>query len=1144
MAIFDVLHPDTQVLGSYFLEASAGTGKTFAIEHIVPRLLLEVEDPTFLLSHILVVTFTRAATRELRLRIYQNLLKIRSALEGQEEGPVYLEPYKIEGKRQKAKQRIEEALCFFEEAQVFTLHGFCLKILQEFAFETKFLLSSSEEEKCKQTEKLQEYIKDFLRRGIDLDVICLSQLKRVVQKTGKEIQELCDALVRCLEGGQKIHTYPTARESYLLWNDALKSLPSVSSQDLWHDFSLLSRRSQMEKAQKQALTFFSWVEKKSCSFEEWDFLLGEEEFFLQEIRFSTSSKKQDSLLLPGLLLEIQKIFVPLYEEVTDSSRLLLSLAKAASMHYEKARVDLSHFSPDDLVYELQGSLLKDERFCEKVRSKFRSVIIDEFQDTDPSQFSIFETLFLQKPNQLLALYLVGDPKQSIYAFRRADVYLYLRAASLLGDKSIAYLDTNFRSHPHLVHALNEFFSWNLPSPWMLLPLLKTGLDVRRVQSKPLYPSALDGEIKGRLHFFLIEDEQAAKRKWPREDIEERFLFPFMAQEIISLRKEKKYSLQQMAVLVKDRFQAMRLQQAFETYGIPCQMQKSLDVSTSLAYEVMKDLLLAASRAFDISALKRSLGGALFGYSSDAIEGSLENPLLQKAKEFFLELGSSFRKKGFGVFFQNILFSPSQNPKQTVLEDLLSREDPHLYFDLRQLCQILLENCPEGLYNPQILLDFLEKLRSLPLSSDALKLCSEEEEDKVQVMTLHKSKGLEFSIVFPIGLCSRHGQVEEFIFTKKGDTQEVAAASQDQEAFCLHLEEKDAEKLRQLYVALTRGKERVYVPIVISKEPQEIAQGSGAPLELLLGAIGLEEYSLEKVYANIHQFSLHSITSYLDQLQTRASISYEVVLPSSISAAVMEKPKVSFLSPPPLVPSIASDEFLLSFSSLMEGKKEEGKSQYLEPPLEEDLPLGAETGTVIHAILEHLCKADLHRSSESFFSSVLSFCKGSCLEGKEEKVFACIQEVLKHPMDLGGELVSLEQIPSSDIRVEMEFLYPFQSSFLKGFIDLIFRYQGRYYILDWKTNYLGPTKENYSLNNVEACMNQSGYFLQASIYTTALQKYLALFEKKAFSSLFGGVVYFFLRGTTAYFFDPKSKRSVLESSIEVDGGFLAPNTTKK
>ena len=148
----------------------------------------------------------------------------------------------------------------------------------------------------------------------------------------------------------------------------------------------------------------------------------------------------------------------------------------------------------------------------------------------------------------------------------------------------------------------------------------------------------------------------------------------------------------MAILVKDRYQAMRLQKTLKTYGIPCLMQKSLDVATSAAYEVMKDLLAAVSRPSSLSALKRVLGGALMGCSASEIEGSLENPRLAEAKEFFLKAAVTFRSKGLGVFFQNVLLITSRNAPHTVAEDLVSREDPHLYFDLRQLCQILLENC--------------------------------------------------------------------------------------------------------------------------------------------------------------------------------------------------------------------------------------------------------------------------------------------------------------------------------------------------------------------------------------------------------------------------------------------------------------------
>ncbi len=295
MATFDVLNPETKIFNHYFLEASAGTGKTFAIENIVPRLLLESEDPAVQLSEILVVTFTRAATRELKSRIYQNLLKIKTALDLREGGPLYLARFLQAEDSQvfKSKRRIEEALCFFEKAQVFTLHGFCLKILQEFAFEAKFFLSSQDEEECGQKDKLKEYIKDFLRRGIDPEVLSPSQLRIVIQGVGREIDALCSAILQRLEGGQKISSYPTSLEHWTFWNAALQSMPQVSQKELWHDFSLVAPRlASSQKRQAQAQVFFDWIEKKNCSFKDWDAFLEEQEFFLEEISYSAAYKKK------------------------------------------------------------------------------------------------------------------------------------------------------------------------------------------------------------------------------------------------------------------------------------------------------------------------------------------------------------------------------------------------------------------------------------------------------------------------------------------------------------------------------------------------------------------------------------------------------------------------------------------------------------------------------------------------------------------------------------------------------------------------------------------------------------------------------------------------------------------------------------
>ncbi len=133
---FNCLNRNTPITGNHFLEASAGTGKTFAIEHIVARLLLEKE--TFSIQNILVVTFTKAAVRDLRLRIRNNLEVVFRFLREENETPFdYLIPFLEKEKRNKALVKIEEALFFFDQNQIFTIHAFCYRMLQEGFLEAK-----------------------------------------------------------------------------------------------------------------------------------------------------------------------------------------------------------------------------------------------------------------------------------------------------------------------------------------------------------------------------------------------------------------------------------------------------------------------------------------------------------------------------------------------------------------------------------------------------------------------------------------------------------------------------------------------------------------------------------------------------------------------------------------------------------------------------------------------------------------------------------------------------------------------------------------------------------------------------------------------------------------------------------------------
>jgi exodeoxyribonuclease V beta subunit len=1105
MERFDVLSPETNIFGRYFLEASAGTGKTFAIENIVPRLLLESSDVT--IDKILVVTFTRAATRELKARIYKNLLSIANALEQGKGGPPYLEKIIRGGKEvlSTAKRKVEEALFSFEKAQIHTLHGFCLHVLQEFAFETGFFLKSEGKRELGE-EEIRVYLKDFFRRGLTFDLLSPGQIRMISnqRQIGKDIEALLDEILKVLEKEQEIRPSLSAKEEWLLWNTAYQEFPRLSKETLLLEFSLTSSRlAKSTKWSEQVDLFFQAMEKGGCSFAEWDFFVQEKELFLHLVK-EPPKKNSKEIQYPGLFERIKERFLPLHKDASDQKALLLRLVSSLKKHYEKGKEDLAYFTPDDFVVKLKRAIAKEE-IASKVRSRYQALIIDEFQDTDPDQWAIFQSLFLDK-DALPILYLVGDPKQSIYGFRNADVYIYLKAKGLLDEKSHFYLGTNFRSHPDLVKALNALFSEQLPEKWMLLPYEKEALEVRSVLAKPVSPSFLDAEkSKGRVHFFIKEEEA---------EVEEDFLIPYIALEILRLQKECAISFKQVAVLVKDRFQGDRLQKGLSAYGIPSFLQKSFDVK-GLAYETMKEFLEALRRPSNISCVKKLLGGLFMGYSSLEIEGSWEVPLLQNMREYLVEASAILQKKGFGVVFSEFLLSPSKFPDKTIAEELLGRKNSNLYAELRQLFQIVLESAPSDLYDADALLLFLEKLQDLDSSDERLKQLSEQEEDQVQVMTLHKSKGLEFEIVFALALVSRHKGKDSYISIRGSGGRELIAAQEEEASYIFHTEEVDAEKLRQLYVALTRAKERVYIPYIIASNQKEIKRGSLSALDLFLGGFGLETYSFDEVYQRIASLSLADLLLKLDLLTQNVSMTYEALLERPLPFKAPSH-QITLYPPKPYVFSF-TESFLLSFSSLSEGHE-------ISPLEKSEIPLlippGAETGTVIHDVLEALCKADLHRDrGAAAFSLIQRGCKSTVLEGLEKAVFSLIDETFTTEITTPFGVFTLADIPSFDMQTEMEFLYPVGESFLKGFIDCVFRYQGKYFLLDWKTNVLGFQKEDYTLEKVEECMEESQYTLQAAIYTVALQKILALCDERDFSECFGGVIYFFLRGVKPLFFQP-------------------------
>lgn len=954
---FDVLSDSLNIFQNYFLEASAGTGKTFAIEQLIVRLLIEGTDPLSL-NQILAVTFTREAAREMKNRIRSNLEKLLGQLKNREESFQYLKPILNAGEvvLKKAVQRVHGALICFDEAQIFTIHGFCHQMLTEFAFEAQVGFEISHPDSDNYQKLLRQSTKDFFLTGLK----------------GKESEAIEPLL--------KKHRFKMGS----LVQNVMKKMqrPALPSEDMVFDQIVQECRT----------------------------------------RFQTLSLKKETI------------------------------------------------SPDEILKKMEKALDRPA-FVEGVRQKYKAVIVDEFQDTDQIQFTIFEKLFLS--SKRCHLYFVGDPKQSIYGFRNADLYTYLRAAKSFSPESRAYLDTNFRSTPSLVSALNHLFS--LTPDWNYLPKSKELLRFRNVNAgKPENLDIQDG--KGSLHFILAKTSLGRARTWPTKDLEEKTLFPFIANEIGLL----KIPYSEMVVLVKDRYQAFRLQSFFQQYGIPSSIKRTLNLADSNAFQALKDLLLALiSKNF-----KAVLGGVLIGWSKEDLIDDAHPFFIQAQKKFFI-LHDIFMNQGFGVFFEKFLETSFKEAEPTVYEKLVSHPDFSLYLHLRQLAEVVIEEEVKNQSSLEELIYFLEELaQTNPEEEPRLKI-REEEENKVAIMTIFASKGLEFEIVFALALASRQVPQEE---------DDIA--------------ERDAEKMRQLYVALTRAKKRAYVPFLFDTSRKKVTFGSASPIELFAARWTV---SAEKHYEKLPLNPEDALPFLKNCPATTWAWEEEI---HDLQPVQKEIEKITLIPPSPVTMSFP-ENYLVSFTSLSKKTKKQQLPAVLSSEKNmHSLPLGAETGTLIHSIFETIFEKNLQATLE-FKKIIFQKVRRTHLEGWEEIIANKIVHLLRLPL----EGFCLADLTEGEFMQEMEFLFPAERNMIKGFADLIFHKNGKYYFLDWKSNWLGPADQDYSQENMRKSMEENDYFLQADIYVAALKRYVKLFDNRPFTEIFGGAFYIFLRGSAVFYFKP-------------------------
>jgi exodeoxyribonuclease V beta subunit len=972
MQEFNCLDVETSLSGKLFVEASAGTGKTFAIEHVVARLILQ----KIPLSNILITTFTNAGVRDLRRRIYQN---IQNLLESNSPPP-YLEMFpKID-----ATLSLKNALRLIDEAEIHTIHSFCYRMLSEFSFEANIDTSIIDPEKGFRKETLEIATLDVLRTLVDADEFSPAMLTRLMAPFRRETKNFVKKMISFLSSSPILPDY----SSYKLLQEKF-SLLSYDARD-----ALLDIAPSYNKVTNRSGEIHNFVKEQIEALAQKDFeklILSTPsifELFKEENRKKSSSTETHDLI---------KLLAPILFEASDPFTLFCRVAKKV-----QKRLEDKNEGPNILL-ETMCSSLANPVFKQKINHKFKVVIIDEFQDTDPLQWKIFSSL---SPELLLV---VGDPKQSIYAFRGANLQTFLDAKK--NFSKVYKLSSNYRSDPALISSLNKLFQ----TPNLFTLSEKAGdfsyepLQAKKASSEKLCEVPLE---------FIISSSP-----------EEETLFSFIAYEIQRIKGDFSF-----AILVKDRYEAFRLTDYLQNLGLSVLTTATANITEGPAFKLLLLGAKISKSPKNISLAKEILAHPFIGWSIEKIKNASDEDILTP----FIQISQIFKEQGLASFL-------------THLHHLLHIENKEDYADFMQLVGLVLEANPESLQT------YLEKLSLLDADDHPyLKRKPVIDNSKIHIMTSHMSKGLEFDIVFALGTAAKSAPAP---LKKPLD--------------------EDVEKIRLFYVAATRAKEKLYLFI-----KQNDSEKDRAPIELLLAKLKSPEAS----YENLPTLSLEEIEKTLTEHQ----FSYKkITAPLFVEKATLQQDR----APPPVIdlPPFIPPKQYSSFSSLT-------VSHQTSPvPKESDLPPGPHTGNLFHLLLEKMIEDgsyfDWDENRTKIFIEKELF--KTHLEGLETIVYEHLHAAFFTPLST----FCLKDVPPEYMLQEHSFCFEkAPRAYMKGFIDLVFLYENKIYILDWKMNLLS----SYTPETIDIAMKEHSYYTQAEIYKEALQKSFQKFS-------FGNTFYFFLRG---------------------------------
>ena len=1196
------LNPITLPLNQISLiEASAGTGKTYTIGSLYLRLLLKAGENNFSrplnVEEILVVTFTEMATEELKKKIRERITdaidKLTAFAETQDKSSFKNDEFLTALSQDldifEAIHRLKLVEQNMDLAAIYTIHGFCRRMLMQYAFhsgihfnlelikdQSDLLVRFANEFWREHFYPLPFEMADFIANELGSPDYVLSLLESDLGKN--LIVDLENQQALSISITEFLHQYlgeyfKDIKALKDFWLESAGKISELITEELNKDYAKGEPKS-LSRRSYNTSRLAKWIEQVNAwANDSRDYVLNETlmSYFTQ----SALGEKGEEGASPFI--------APIFAELEERASALMSpdlLRRVILYHYRQGlqqklldyKLNHQEKSFDDLLRlfceALQGP--QGNELAEMIRFQYPFAMIDEFQDTDSQQYAIFSKIYRDNPEKNTGFIMIGDPKQAIYRFRGADIFTYLKASD--EAQSRFELTKNYRSEKNLVDGVNALFDFP-QSPFIYQNINFTAVD----SSDDHLRFYLNGKAEPAYRFYLTESDKVNKTEmakicaisiqhWLKSAAENQAVFQ---------NKDTCKTLQpaNIAVLVKNRYEAADVIQELQKLGIASVYLS--DQSSVFDSHVAVELLRILKACLNVAErpILNAIATALFGLNAADIHQIQQNEAdWQRWADSFAQYQQTWQRQGILVMLHQILL------EQGISERLLSQATGERDLtDFLHVAEILQQAATLHESEAALLSWFEKQIQGEGRQEAQIRL--ESERQLVKIVTIHKSKGLEYDLVWLPFLAvpskiPTAGDINVY-YSKERD--ETLWDMENRNLNALY-EETFAEELRLLYVALTRAKYQM----AFALPAQFDKKWNALHYVLSQGEIGKE------IALSAPKDTETLLQAFKEKMQDNVEIctkpNLEALPALSINTKNDELKAAEFTG------NIEQDWRITSFTSIEQGHRRQnyfaesaGKKHAIFDDAKDydsqnaieistallsenesnilDLPRGKQVGTALHRHFENCYFSDLANTEE------IDKLRQSLQldETFTEPLQNWLQQISHTP--LSNEIgIALADLANKDCIKEMPFYLAIREHFdveafnralkahhhlpseplqfeqiqgmVRGSIDLVFRHNGKYYLVDYKSNFLGSTLADYNEDELKKEMLHSHYDWQYLIYTLALHRYLqSVVPKYDYARDFGGVFYLFLRGMNG---EPQSgvfyDRPSVELITELDGVF--------